>query len=126
MVGRKTHAVHQQLPFVERAEIGSRGVAKSDDAEQFIIDRIDDRYRVRKLVGRVETIFVTDRDVRRARCAGGLAGKRRNDTAKQKRRYKVKFHSQTPCAFVEFVKAATQAVRSDCAASVQFLAAVRR
>ena len=96
MVGRKTHAVHQQLPFVERTEIGRRSVAKSDDAEQFIIDRIDDRYRVRELVGRIKAIFVTDRDVSRTRSSGRLAGKRWDDTGKQKRGYEAKVHDQYP------------------------------
>jgi hypothetical protein len=36
---------------------------------------------------------VTDRDVSRTRSSGRLAGKRWDDTGKQKRRYKVKFHN---------------------------------
>src|SRR5215475_14226011 len=133
MVGRKTHAVHQQLPFVERAEIGSRGVAKSDDAEQFIIDRIDDRYRVRKLVGRVETIFMTDRDVRRTRGSGRLAGKRRDDSGKQKRGYEANLHDQYPRGSVvtiaidaDSITDAMRTARANYAASARSLAVVPR
>src|SRR5215467_7765715 len=118
MVGRKTHAVHQQLPFVERTEIGRRCVAKPDDAEQFIIGGIDDRYRVRELVGRVETIFVTDRDVRRTRGSGRLASKRRDDSGKKKRGYKANFHDQYPRGSVVAIAAVT-ASRMQCGSLVQ-------
>src|SRR5262245_59372233 len=133
MVGRKTHAVHQQLPFVERTEIGRRCVAKPDDAEQFIIGGVDDRYRVRELVRRVETIFVTDRDVRRTRGSGRLAGKRRDDSGKKKRAYKANFHDQYPRGSVvaiaivaDSITDAMRTARANYAASARFLAAVPR
>src|SRR5471030_135612 len=90
--------MHQQLPLVERAEIGRRSVAKSHNAEQLIIGRIDDRYRVRKLIGRIKTILVTNRDVRRTRGSWRLASRRGDDTGEQKDGYDAKFHDKIPWA----------------------------
>ena len=41
MVGRKAHAVHQQLPFIKWAEISWRRIAKTKNAEQLVLYRID-------------------------------------------------------------------------------------
>src|SRR5262249_6306968 len=133
MVGRKTHAVHQQLPFVERTEIGRRCVAKPDDAEQFIIGGGDDRKGVGELVGRGEKIFLTDRELRRNRGSGRLAGKRRDDSGKKKRGYKANFHDQYPRGSVvaiaivaDSITDARRTAPADYAASARFLAAVPR
>jgi len=45
--------VHEHLPTVEWAEIGGLRVPQADDADQLIIDGIDDRNGVRELVGGV-------------------------------------------------------------------------
>jgi hypothetical protein len=43
MIGRKPHAVHQQLALIEWTEIGRQRVTKANRAEQLVIDRIRHR-----------------------------------------------------------------------------------
>jgi hypothetical protein len=73
MIGGKTHAVHQKLPLVERAEIDGRWLAQPDQAQELVVGGIGDRHRVGKLFGGVDAISVSDRNVRIGGTAGRLA-----------------------------------------------------
>ena len=65
VVGREAHAVHQDLPLVERAEIRRLRIAEPNDAEQLVVGRIDDRHRVGELLGGIDAVVVAHRDVGR-------------------------------------------------------------
>src|SRR5262249_45109925 len=92
MIRRKSHSVHQQLPPVERAEISRGWIAKTNDAEQLVVDGINDRHGVGELVRRVETVAMAYRDVWRGRGARSLSSKRRNDAGKQQRECEAQSH----------------------------------
>src|SRR5262249_19613218 len=92
MIRRKSHPMNQQLPPVERAEISRRRVAKANDAEQLVVDGINDRHGVGELVRPVEAVAMTYRDVWRVRGAWSLSRKRRNDTGEQQRERETENH----------------------------------
>src|SRR5262245_25872210 len=92
MIRRESHPVNQQLPSVERAEISRRRVTKANGAEHLVARRINDRHGVGELVGRVETVAVTYRDVWRVRGTWNLSRKRRNDTGEQQRERETEDH----------------------------------
>ena len=60
VIGGEAHAVHEHLSTVERAEICGLRVTQTDDAEQLVIDGIDDRNGVRELIGAVDPVAMTD------------------------------------------------------------------
>ena len=64
VVRREAHAVNKNLSPVERAEIARLRIAKTDDAEQPVVRRVDDRHGVRELLGGVYAVVVADRDLR--------------------------------------------------------------
>src|SRR5262245_6242288 len=92
MIRRKSHPVHQQLPPVERTEISRWRIAKANDAEQLVVDGINDRHGIGELVRRVETVAMTNRDVWRVRGARSLSRNRGNDTGEQQRECEAEGH----------------------------------
>ena len=74
MIGRKSHAVHQQLAPIERTETGRQRIAEPDHAEQLVVDGIGDRDRVRELLRGVDAIAMADRDVGIGGSARDLSG----------------------------------------------------
>lgn len=67
----KRHPVHQHLPAIKRAEIHRARIAQMDNAEQDVIRRVDDRDRVRELLGGIHPVAMADRNVRARLGAGG-------------------------------------------------------
>src|SRR4029077_16657341 len=63
MIGRKPHAVHQQLAFIERTEIGRQRIAKTDGAKELVVDGIGDGDSVRVLFGRVDAVLMADGNI---------------------------------------------------------------
>ena len=79
MIGRKPHAVHQQLALVERTEIGRQRIAKADGANELVVDGIGDGNGVRELFGGIDSILMADGNVgigsgRGRLSGGGVAG----------------------------------------------------
>jgi hypothetical protein len=137
MVGRKPHPMHQQLSLVERTEIGGRRVAEGEHADELVIHRIDDRHRVRELVGRIESVPMADGEIRRGRGSRCLSGKRRNNTAEHHRGGDTRLHyfntfddvptlRSMTCRALEVFSGASRFAHVDCAASARSPAAVRR
>ena len=67
--------MHQQLAAIERAEAGRERIAKPDDAEQLVVDRIGDRDGVGELLGGVDAIAMADRNVGVGGRAWDLSGR---------------------------------------------------
>ena len=76
VVGREAHAVHQDLTAVQRAEVLRLRLAQPDDAEQRVVGGVGDRDRVRELLGSIDPVAVTHRDIRGGGRCGGLARER--------------------------------------------------
>src|SRR5215475_8658153 len=74
MIRREPHAVDQELPPVERAQVPWSWVAQTDDPQQLLRGRIDHRDRVRGLVREIHAVMCRDRNIRRAGVAWRLAG----------------------------------------------------
>ena len=83
VIGRVAHAVDENLPLVERAEIAGLRVAEADHAEELVVDRIGHRHRVGELLGGVDPVAMADRDVRIGCGTGGLSGEGRRDRAQR-------------------------------------------
>jgi hypothetical protein len=63
MIGRKPHAVHQQLTLIERTETARQWIAKTDGAKQLVVDGIGDRDSVRVLFGGVDAVLMADGNI---------------------------------------------------------------
>jgi len=63
MIGRESQAVYQQLASIERTKTCWQRIPEPDHTEQLVIDRIGDRDCVRELLGGIDPIAVTDRNV---------------------------------------------------------------
>src|SRR5712664_2233890 len=63
VIGRKPHAVHQKLALIERTEIGRQWIAKTDGAEELVVDGIADGDSVRVLFGGVDAILMANGNV---------------------------------------------------------------
>src|SRR5262245_21638179 len=74
MIGREPKAVHQQLTAVKRTEIGGQRIAEPDNAEQFVVEGIGDRYGVRELLRGIHAVAMTDRNVGIGGSARDLSG----------------------------------------------------
>src|SRR6266446_4517632 len=74
MIRRKPHAVHQQLALIERTEIGRQRIAKTDGANELVVDGIGDGDRVRVLFGGVDAILMADGNIGIGRGRGSLSG----------------------------------------------------
>jgi hypothetical protein len=63
MIGRKPHAVHQQLALVERTKIARQRIAETDGAKELVVDGIGDGDGVRVLFGGVDAVSMADRNI---------------------------------------------------------------
>ena len=75
MIRRKPHAVHQQLALIERTEICRQRLAKTDGANELVVDGIGDGDGVRVLFSRVDAILMADGNIGVGRGRGSLSRK---------------------------------------------------
>ena len=73
VVGREAHAMHQDLPIVERAEIRRLRLPQPNDPEQRVVGRVGDRHRVGELLGGIDTVLVAHWDIGRGSRRGSLS-----------------------------------------------------
>jgi hypothetical protein len=73
VIGRIAHAVNQHLSLVKGPEIAGLRIAEPDHAQQFVVDRICHRYRIGKLLRRVDAVVMADRDIGGGCRAGRLS-----------------------------------------------------
>jgi hypothetical protein len=74
MVRREAHAVDKHLSLIERTEIAGLRIAKPDNADELVVDRIGDRDGVGKLLRRINPVVMADGNIRIRRRSGRLPG----------------------------------------------------
>ncbi len=74
MVRRKTHAVHEHLAAIQRAEVARRRIAETDHADQPVVDGIGHGHRVRELLSCIDAIAMAHGHIGIGERARRLAG----------------------------------------------------
>src|SRR5262249_51081996 len=64
MIGREPQSMHQNLTAIERTEIPGLRIAETDLSQERVGGRVDHRNGVRELLGCVNAIASTDRNIR--------------------------------------------------------------